>query len=199
MDFIQTVNKQVDKFGPGKHGFSAGNPAGGVPATYFSPDWADDLQQELINIVEAAGLVPAAATRNQILLALRAAGVFSTAAALDNTTKAATTAFVRNELLALGNAAYAAIFGSLKGNSGYQRLPGGLILQWQGVSITGNVDLTASFPIAFPTGVLSVHATGDYTPGSGGQAYYNVGVISLSQFVLRATSSIASRIFSIGY
>lgn len=71
MDFIQTSNKQVDKFGPGKHGFSAGNPAGGVPATYFSPDWADAVQQELINIVEGAGVAPTAAVLTQVRQAIK--------------------------------------------------------------------------------------------------------------------------------
>lgn len=71
MDFIQTSNKQVDKFGPGKHGFSAGNPAGGAPATYFSPEWADGVQQELINIVEAAGVVPTAAVLTQVWQAIK--------------------------------------------------------------------------------------------------------------------------------
>lgn len=98
MDFIQSSNKQVDKFGPGKHGFSAGNPAGGVLATFLTPDWCDDIQQELINLLDAGGIVPAAATRNQLLLALRAAGVFTTPAQFDNTTKAATTAHVQRAL-----------------------------------------------------------------------------------------------------
>lgn len=71
MDFIQTSNKQVDKFGPGKHGFSAGNPAGGVQATYFSPEWADGVQQELINIVEGAGVVPTAAVLTQVRQAIK--------------------------------------------------------------------------------------------------------------------------------
>lgn len=66
MDFIQTSNKQVDKFGAGKHGFSAGNPAGGVAATFMSPEFCDDLMMELINVIEGAGLAAAAATRTQV-------------------------------------------------------------------------------------------------------------------------------------
>lgn len=71
MDFIQTSNKQVDKFGPGKHGFSPGNPAGGVPATFFSPEWADGAQQEHINLIEAAGLVPSGASLAQVRQAVK--------------------------------------------------------------------------------------------------------------------------------
>lgn len=71
MDFIQTSNKQVDKFGVGKHGFSAGDPGGGVPATYFSNLWADGVQQEIINSIEAAGLVPSGADLSQLLKAIQ--------------------------------------------------------------------------------------------------------------------------------
>lgn len=70
MDFIQSSNKQVDKFGPGKHGFSAGNPTGGILATYFTNVWADGVQQEIINAIEAAGLVPSAAVLNQLMQAI---------------------------------------------------------------------------------------------------------------------------------
>lgn len=71
MDFIQTSNKQVDKFGPGKHGFSAGNPAGGVPATFLSPDWSDGVQQEHINLIEGAGLVASGADLTQVRQAVK--------------------------------------------------------------------------------------------------------------------------------
>lgn len=51
----------------------------------------------------------------------------------------------------------------LMSTSGYQRLPGGLILQWaQGTSMTSNyaqIAQTINFPIAFPNGVLAVHIT----------------------------------------
>lgn len=70
MDFIQTSNKQVDKFGPGKHGFSAGNPAGGVLATYFSPDWADGVQQEIINAIEENGMAADGADLKQLAKAI---------------------------------------------------------------------------------------------------------------------------------
>jgi hypothetical protein len=70
MDFIQTANKQADKFGAGKHGFSAGNPVGGVAATFVSPDFFDDVMMEIINVVEGGGLAATAATRNQMKLAI---------------------------------------------------------------------------------------------------------------------------------
>lgn len=72
MDFIQTANKQADKFGTGKHGFSAGNPSGGIPATYVSPEWCDNIQQEIVNVIEGAGGTINPAQKNQLYQAIQA-------------------------------------------------------------------------------------------------------------------------------
>lgn len=71
MDFIQTSNKQLDKFGTGKHGFAAGNPGLGVLATYLSNVWCDAVQQELMNVIEAAGLTANPASMAQLLQAIK--------------------------------------------------------------------------------------------------------------------------------
>lgn len=71
MDFIQSSNKQVDKFGAGKHGFSAGNPTAGVLATFFTNVWADGVQQEIINVIEASGLSANGADLSQMAKAIR--------------------------------------------------------------------------------------------------------------------------------
>lgn len=51
--------------------FTNGNPAGGVPATIVDADWLNMIQQELINIVQAAGEMPSKTTYNQVLLAIK--------------------------------------------------------------------------------------------------------------------------------
>jgi len=55
--------------------------------------------------------------------------------------------------------------------NGYQKLPGGLIMQWCEGSLinstSGNVQQTVSFPIAFPNGVLRVFVTTRQTATSG--------------------------------
>lgn len=63
----------------------------------------------------------------------------------------------------LGNVKLAAtdFFGNLS-TSGWQRLPGGLILQWGAASGIGSSTIT--FPIAFTTACYSVVATGVDTP-----------------------------------
>lgn len=57
---IDSSNVQVDKFGPGKHGFQGGNPSTNTPATFLSAAWADALQEEIANVIEhfGYGLVP---------------------------------------------------------------------------------------------------------------------------------------------
>ena len=46
---------------------------------------------------------------------------------------------------------------------GYQKLPGGLILQWiKSASVPTNSSVSVTFPIAFPTSVLAVFTTIDY-------------------------------------
>jgi hypothetical protein len=56
--------------------------------------------------------------------------------------------------------------------SGYQRLPGGLIIQWGGILVTS----TFTLPIAFPTKGLSVVTTdSDNSPGAGSANFATPG------------------------
>ena len=47
-------------------------------------------------------------------------------------------------------------------SSGYQKLPGGLIIQWGRISFIGQTSETLNFPIAFPNNVFAV-STGEKT------------------------------------
>lgn len=72
-------------------------------------------------------------------------------------------------------------FAAARVSNGYQKLPGGLILQWGFANAgTDSNGATISFPIAFPTGVLSVVATNN----EGNCAAGGAQVISPSQFKL---------------
>jgi hypothetical protein len=92
-----------------------------------------------------------------------------TAAAGTNTTQIATTAFVKT---AIDNAVGPLVQDSeftgtnqSKTAAGYQKLPGGLILQWGSVAnqdnLSGNVAIT--FPVAFPTALLHFTASANDT------------------------------------
>lgn len=134
-----------------------GNPGTGTPATVPGEWWFHQVGEELRGVITAAGLTPAHTDVTQLLAALRSTGVFLTPPPFDNTTRAATTAFVRNELLNLGGVAYDALFGRLLADNGYQKFPGGLIIQWGSGSASANLTSTSiTFPIAFPNAVFSV-------------------------------------------
>lgn len=51
---IDTASRVVDKFAAGVHGFTAGVPQSGLPATELSDDWCDGVQQEINNAIEGA-------------------------------------------------------------------------------------------------------------------------------------------------
>jgi len=74
---------------------TAGNPSTGTPATKPGPYWYHMIVEELLAVIGVAGLTPAQGNLTQLLTALRSAGVFQTPGQFDNTTKAATTAFVK--------------------------------------------------------------------------------------------------------
>lgn len=71
MDRINTSNKAVDLFGPGKHGFKPGNPVTAELATFCSALFLNGLQEETVRIIEAAGLTPSTEDLGQLLKALR--------------------------------------------------------------------------------------------------------------------------------
>lgn len=76
----------------------------------------------------------------------------------DNSTKIATTAFLRNEFVGSGRQSLAM--------QGYQRLPGGLILQWGRVSATVGTNGSITFPLAFG-GLFTYVAAPEMFVGSG--------------------------------
>lgn len=60
--------------GPGAtvdHRFTEGDPVGGVPATVVTAAWLNDIQEELANLLAAAGIDPVKGTQNQVLKAIR--------------------------------------------------------------------------------------------------------------------------------
>ncbi|MDM3051004.1 tail fiber protein [Citrobacter sp. CK183] len=56
MHRIDTATAQVDKFGPGKNGFTNGDPATGRRATDLNSDMWDAVQEEICTVIESSGL-----------------------------------------------------------------------------------------------------------------------------------------------
>lgn len=68
------------------------------------------------------------------------------------------------------------------GTNGYQKLPGGLIMQWGFSSSTGNTTVT--FPTSFPNACLNVITTCTSTSGGGALGHsQNIVSVSTSSFV----------------
>lgn len=71
MDRITGLNYVANLFGAGKNGFRDGDLPNAVYPTYLNAAWFNDAQEELLNIIEGAGVVPAAGTRTQVRQAIR--------------------------------------------------------------------------------------------------------------------------------
>ena len=133
------------------------------------------------NIVQVAG----APVINTTLLGLTPAFTVSPTAPtppqFDNTTKLATTAFFLNAFTS----------GQLLSGRGYQKLPGGFILQWDTTTTSSSADVAVSFPIAF-TSVCYGVALG---PSGSGSAYFaNQNGINNAGFNLSAWNTAGARV-----
>ena len=71
MDRISTSTKATDLFGTGKHGFRDGNLGSGILPTDFNAAFCNDLQEEVLTVIEAAGLTPTAGQRTQLYQAIQ--------------------------------------------------------------------------------------------------------------------------------
>ncbi|MGV2066360.1 gp53-like domain-containing protein [Agrobacterium sp. 22-226-1] len=67
-------------------------------------------------------------------------------------------------------------FPMVKSGIGYQKLPSGFILQWGTYVTTSNPAQTITFPIAFPTGILTCVAS----QGNAGDANWGAGIPDVS-------------------
>lgn len=85
--------------------FTEGSPSGGVPATTVTDDWLNDVQEEIISVLTAAGITPVKGVQNQLLSAL--AGALASRPEMERSLE----------------------------KIGYQKYPGGLIENWGTVTL----------------------------------------------------------------
>lgn len=140
--------------------FTAGNPQADIPATVPGPFWFHMITEEIRNVIIGAGLDPDVAELDQLyeaittLIAASIPGYPPEASEtvlglVEKATAGEAQAFTPNKFI--DGERLASAFGGANqsmGANGYQRLPGGLILQWGSTTSTGLVSVT--FPIAFP-------------------------------------------------
>jgi hypothetical protein len=162
MKRIDTASRALNLFGPGKDGFKDGDLANGVSPTDLNANFFNQLQEEVANVVEAAGIALDGTNLQQLLSAIAAL-----------TTARFTGA---NQLLVA---------------SGFQKLPGGLIVQWGMTGSVGNGAIAAvNFPIAFPTACRAVVATP--ITGVSNTNGYSVGVANFASSGFNLTNNSGS-------
>lgn len=74
------------------------DPIAGKPGSLIPATWGNSVTQEILNVVQAAGMAPNEASNNQLLAALRSPALFMTAAQFDGGRSAATAEFVQRAL-----------------------------------------------------------------------------------------------------
>jgi hypothetical protein len=89
-------------------------------------------------------------------------------------------------------------------SNGYQKLPGGLILQWcVGSVMSAETTQTINFPISFPTAALSVQVT-TFSPAGGDRvvqvdSFSTTSVVVLNNYVNSGGGDVTPYVFAIGY
>ena len=215
MHRIDTKTAQKDKFGAGKNGLTRGNPQTGTPATDLDDDYFDMLQEELCSVVEASGASLEKGRYDQLLTALHALllsrkNPFGDIKS-DGTVKTAL------ENLGLGEAAKRNVgtgenqvpdmnsFGNSLTANGYQKLPGGIIIQWGSFSVSptggsvGTVDIT--LPVAFPAACRSVNALISTNDPSARSVGFDIGSTNRTKIRFTYTSATTNSIYwmAVGY
>lgn len=190
MKRIDSTNKAVDLFGPGKHGFQGGNPSLNQPATFFTPEWANHIQEEIANVIEYFGTALDPDTRTQLIGILNAKFPKFNG---DGTISSTADASLANHLTRLSQvqSLIGAIVNNTRAGHTYTMpdwcwLDKGqqLILQWLSFSSVG----TYSFPTAFPNACLGVFPVSTVGAGIHVTLHAPSGSVTTSNFYLDSSN-----------
>jgi len=155
--------------------FTEGDPVGGIAPTVVTQAWCNSVQEELMSILTAAGIAPDKAATNQVLLALQALG-------LKVATTAEAQALVNDATIITPKKLADAFKGSNQslGANGYQKYPGGLIVQWGTTTATASTgDVSTPFPIAFSSALRTLLVSPGITSSMNAATF---GSLSLASF-----------------
>ncbi|MFI8224758.1 phage tail protein [Pseudomonas sp. NPDC085632] len=125
------------------------DPIAGKPGSLIPATWGNSVTQEILNVVQAAGLTPNESSNNQLLAALRSPTLFTTAPQFDGGRSAATSEFVQR---ALGS------YASARGISAATQLTQTDV--GCSIGLGGNVAYTVTLPdaVSVPNGAtISLH------------------------------------------
>lgn len=84
-----------------------------------------------------------------------------------------------------------ASLGKSHATSGYQKLPGGMIIQWGSESVNGSTKDTVSLPITFPNNIFNAQAT----DGGSDTGYFTASALTTTSIDLENSSGTASQVF----
>lgn len=199
--------------------YTDGSVAGGIAATRLRAAAFNAMQEELAHIVESAGLALDINDMTQVLKAIQKLTLSRANPFADIKSDGAAAISTALTNLGLGEAAKRdvgsganqipdmTLFAKLHSGNGYQKLPGGLIIQWG--SITGTIgQLSGNYPVAFPNAVFQAVVTlSDKSAGvSGGITLYteNATFGSKTSLTVRPTGTdgqgtTSARYIAIGY
>jgi hypothetical protein len=125
------------------------DPIAGKPGSLIPATWGNSVTQEILNVVQAAGLTPNESSNTQLLAALRSPTLFTTAPQFDGGRSAATSEFVQR---ALGS------YASARGISAATQLTQTDV--GCSIGLGGNVAYTVTLPdaVSVPNGAtISLH------------------------------------------
>lgn len=217
---ISTATAVADLFGAGKPGFRDGDKAAGITPTDLNAEYCNALQEEVVNVIEAAALDPSQADLTQLLQAIQALIVDAipgapadASTAVKGLIEIATDAEAQALVSALLAITPSGLNASFKGSNqslatpGYQKFAGGLIMQWGNApgSTVGNATTnspSATLPITFPTAGL--FAIASFIGPQGGCAI-GCGVPSLTSITVSyanlsgATQTLQGKYLAVGW
>ncbi|HHL6868710.1 TPA: hypothetical protein ACP7SW_001113 [Escherichia coli] len=148
--------------------YTDGSVAGGIAATRLRAAAFNAMQEELAHIVESAGLALDINDMTQVLKAIQKLTLSRANPFADIKSDGAAAISTALTNLGLGTAAKRAVgtganqipdmssFQSILSTPGYQRLPGGIIIQWGLAPAPVGVASQKSYPITFPNAVWHV-------------------------------------------
>lgn len=135
------------------------DPIAGKPGSLIPASWGNGVTQELLNVIQAAGLTASEAKTDQLLAALRGNRLFATAPQFDNSQTIATTGFVaRSGLQFSGFTTY------VTSTALTAAQVGGVVSFYSGAAITATMPVSTSVMNAstltilnLGTGVLTIN------------------------------------------
>lgn len=151
--------------------YTDGSVAGGIAATRLRASAFNAMQEELAHIVESAGLALDINDMTQVLKAIQKLTLSRANPFADIKSDGAAAISTALTNLGLGEAAKRSVgtgnnqlpdmssFAASLSGSGWQKLPGGLIIQWGQVLSNSGGFAPWTYPIAFPSACFHVYAT----------------------------------------